>query len=51
MDHVKSDGQREDCSVLEVSVNEGNERAAAFYELCGFVPVRRVLRFPLKTNL
>ena len=47
MDHIKDDSRREGCSVLEVSVNEGNDRAAAFYKLCGFVPVRRVLRSPL----
>ena len=44
MDHVKDEARREGCSVLEVSLNEGNDRAAAFYELCGFVPVRRMLR-------
>lgn len=51
VDHVKDDARREGCSVLEVSVNEGNDRAAAFYDLCGFVPVRRVLRSSLQTKL
>ena len=51
MDHVKDDARREGCSVLEVSVNEGNDSAAAFYELCGFIPVRRVLRLSLDTKL